>query len=88
MRKPRTARRTRVSGGLKCDAIIRDARLLAVSDVVEAMSSHRPYRAALGVEKALEEIKRGRGVSYDAAVADARHGLFREGRFAFDAGGE
>jgi len=70
--------------GLKGDAVILEARILAVSDVVEAMSSHRPYRAALGIEKALDEIQRGRGVGYDATVADACMTLFREGRFAFD----
>jgi HD-GYP domain-containing protein (c-di-GMP phosphodiesterase class II) len=67
-------------------ALILEARILAVSDVVEAMSSHRPYRAALGIDKALEEILRGQGVGYDAAVADACVALFREGRFAFDEG--
>ncbi len=71
-------------GACAGDAIIREARILAVSDVVEAMSSHRPYRAALGIDKALEEILRGRGVGYDATVADACVSLFREGRFAFD----
>jgi HD-GYP domain-containing protein (c-di-GMP phosphodiesterase class II) len=69
------------------DALIREARILAVFDVVEVMSSHRPYRAALGIETALEEILRGRGVGYDATVADACVVLFREGRFAFDEGG-
>ena len=73
--------------GLKGDAIIREARILAVSDVVEAMSSHRPYRAALGIDKALEEILRGKGVGYDAQAADACVTLFREGKFAFDEGG-
>jgi putative nucleotidyltransferase with HDIG domain len=73
--------------GLKGDAIIREARILAVSDVVEAMSSHRPYRAALGIDKALEEILRGKGVGYDAEVANACAALFREKRFAFDEGG-
>ena len=69
------------------DALILDVRILAVSDVVEAMSSHRPYRAALGIDKALEEIMRGRGVGYDVTVADACVSLFREGIFAFDEGG-
>jgi HD-GYP domain-containing protein (c-di-GMP phosphodiesterase class II) len=47
------------------------------------MSSHRPYRPALGLELALKEIERGRGSAYDPAVADACLKLLREGRFAF-----
>ena len=47
--------------GLTGDQIIIEARILAVADVVEAMSSHRPYRPALGIEKALEEILQNRG---------------------------
>ena len=73
--------------GLKGDAIILEARILAVSDVVEAMSSHRPYRAALGIDKALDEIVRGTGVGYDTKAADACVTLFREQKFAFDEGG-
>jgi putative nucleotidyltransferase with HDIG domain len=69
--------------GLKGDAVILEARILAVSDVVEAMSSHRPYRAALGVQLALEEITRGRAVGYDGTAVDACLSLFREKRFAF-----
>ena len=56
---------------LKGDAILLEARILAVSDVVEAISSHRPYRAALGVDAALAEIARGSGVQFDASVVDA-----------------
>lgn len=63
---------------LKGEEIIMEARILAVADVVEAMSSHRPYRPALGVEAALEEIEKNRGVLYDDAVADACIKLFRE----------
>ncbi len=63
--------------GLKGEAILLEARIMAVADVVEAMSSHRPYRAALGIEPALAEIERGRGSSYDAAVVDACLSLFR-----------
>jgi len=73
--------------GLKGDAIILEARILAVSDVVEAMSSHRPYRAALGIDKALDEIVRGTGVGYDTKAAEACVALFRERKFAFDEGG-
>ena len=65
--------------GLKGDAILFEARIMAVADVVEAMSSHRPYRPGLGIDKALAEIKRGRGSVYDPVVADACLRLFREG---------
>jgi HD-GYP domain-containing protein (c-di-GMP phosphodiesterase class II) len=51
---------------------------MSVADVVEAMSSHRPYRAGLGIDKALAEIERGRGSAYDPAVVDACLKLFRE----------
>ena len=69
--------------GLKGAQILLESRIMTVADVVEAMASHRPYRAALGVEVALKEIERGRGSAYDPAVADACLKLFREGRFAF-----
>ena len=62
---------------LKLDEILMEARILAVADVVEAMASHRPYRAALGIEKALEEIERNKGILYDTAVVDACLKLFR-----------
>ncbi|MBI5908333.1 MAG: PAS domain S-box protein [Betaproteobacteria bacterium] len=64
--------------GLKGEAILLEARIMAVADVVEAMSSHRPYRPGLGIDKALAEIERGRGTSYDAVVADACLKMFRE----------
>ena len=67
--------------GLTGDAILFEARIMAVADVVEAMSSHRPYRPALGIETALAEIERGRATLYDAAVVDACLRLFREGRY-------
>jgi HD-GYP domain-containing protein (c-di-GMP phosphodiesterase class II) len=54
-----------------------------VADVVEAMSSHRPYRAALGIEAALAEVERGRGAQYDALVVDACLELFRVEGFRF-----
>lgn len=69
--------------GVGGDAICMEARILGVADVVEAMCSHRPYRAALGVEVALEEIERGRGGAYDATVVDTCTKLFREQGFAF-----
>jgi len=63
---------------LKGEDILLEARILAVADVVEAMSSHRPYRASLGIEAALEEIEKNKGILYDAAVVDACLRLFRE----------
>ena len=63
---------------LKADQISVEARILAVADVVDAMSSHRPYRAALGIDAALAEIERGRETFYDATVVDACLKLFRE----------
>lgn len=59
--------------------ILPAARIIAVADVVEAMSSHRPYRPARGLGLAFDEIMSGRGVRYDAAVVDACHALFAEG---------
>jgi len=70
--------------GLKGDAILPESRILAVSDVVEAMSSHRPYRPALGVDAALEEIARFRGTRFDTDVVDACTRLFREKGFRFE----
>jgi putative nucleotidyltransferase with HDIG domain len=69
--------------GLVGEAILIEARILAVADVVEALSSHRPYRPALGIEKALEEIRRGRGSRYDMRVADACMKLFKDRRYSF-----
>jgi PAS domain S-box-containing protein len=69
--------------GIRGEEIIIEARILAVADVVEAMSSHRPYRAALGVEKALEEIAKGKEKIYDASVVEACVAIFRDKKFAF-----
>ena len=66
--------------GLKDGEILFEARVLAVADVVEAMSSHRPYRPALGIEAALDEIRRNRGKLYDPEVVDACVKIFREGK--------
>ena len=63
---------------LKGDEIILEARIMAVADVVEAMASHPPYREALGIEIALEEIGKNRGILYDNDVADACLRLFRK----------
>jgi len=69
--------------GLKGEQILLESRILAVADVVEAMSSHRPYRPSLGIEPALDEIRRGRGSVYDPAVVDACLRVFAESEFAF-----
>ncbi len=63
---------------LKGDEIIIEARIMAVADVVEAMASHRPYRPGLGLDAALEEIEKNKGIIYDADVVDACLKLFRE----------
>ncbi|MCT0223973.1 HD domain-containing phosphohydrolase [Synechococcus sp. CS-1328] len=67
--------------GLKGDEILLEARIMAVADVVESMASHRPYRAGLGIERALTEIERGRGTAYAPTVADTCMALFREKGF-------
>ncbi|MFQ5862395.1 MAG: HD domain-containing phosphohydrolase [Candidatus Brocadiales bacterium] len=69
--------------GLSDDEILLEARILGVADVVEAMSSHRPYRPALGIGKALEEISKNRGVLYDSKVVDICVRLFTEKGFEF-----
>ena len=63
---------------LKENEILMESRILAVADVVEAMASHRPYRPTLGIEAALKEIEKKKGILYDAAVADACLRLFRD----------
>jgi len=63
---------------LKGDEIMMEARIMAVADVVETMASHRPYRPALGIEAALEEIEKNKGILYDAVVVDACLRLFWE----------
>ena len=70
--------------GIRGDRILIGARIIAVADVVEAMSSHRPYRPAKGIQVALEEIERGRGTLYDPDVADACLRLQRQGRLQID----
>jgi PAS domain S-box-containing protein len=67
--------------GLKGDAILLEARILAVADVVEAMATHRPYRARLGIEPALAEIESGSGRHFDPNVVQACLRLFREKGF-------
>ncbi|MGQ9622417.1 MAG: HD domain-containing phosphohydrolase [Candidatus Caldatribacteriaceae bacterium] len=70
--------------GLKGDNILKEARILAVADVVEAMAHHHPYRPPLGIEEALREIVAQRGVLYDREVVDACVCLFREKQFFWE----
>ena len=70
--------------GLSGEEILLEARILGVADVVEAMSSHRPYRSALGIHEALVEILQNRGIFYDPEVVDACMKLFKEKRFEFE----
>jgi HD-GYP domain-containing protein (c-di-GMP phosphodiesterase class II) len=72
--------------GLTGDQILQGANILIVADVVEAMSSYRPYRPALGPEAALAEIEAGAGTRYDAVVSRAFVELSREGRDLFAQG--
>jgi putative nucleotidyltransferase with HDIG domain len=69
------------------DQILREARILAVADVVEAMASHRPYRPARGIDAALGEIEQNAGRLYDPDVARACVSLFREKQFSFSVAG-
>jgi len=68
---------------LKGDEILMEARIMAVADVVEAMASHRPYRPSLGIDAALTEIEKNKGILYDNTVADACLRLFREKGYQF-----
>jgi PAS domain S-box-containing protein/putative nucleotidyltransferase with HDIG domain len=69
--------------GISGTDIILEARILGVADVVEAMASHRPYRRSLGIDPALEEISRNRGILYDPEVVDICLKLFLEKGFSF-----
>ena len=69
--------------GLSGEEILLEARVLAVADVVEAMASHRPYRPAFGIDKALDEISQNKGVLYHLKVVDACLRLFTEKGFKF-----
>ena len=70
-------------GGLQGDAIILEAQIIAVADVVEAISSHRPYRPALSINIGLEEIENHKSSKYNPAVADACLQVFKEDNFTF-----
>ena len=69
---------------LKGDEILLEAKIIGVADVVEAMSSFRPYRPALGIDVALEEISQNKGILYDPKVVDICLKLFKEKSFKFE----
>jgi len=70
--------------GLKSNQILLEAKILAVADVVEAIATHRPYRPALGIDFALGEIEKNKGILYDEKVVEVCINLFREKTFAFE----
>ena len=70
--------------GLSGEEIMLEARILGVADVVDAMTAHQPYRSALGIYRALEEISQNRGVLYDPGVVGACLKLFKQGGFKFE----
>ena len=70
--------------GLSGEDIVLEARILGVADVVEAMSSHRPYRPALGLDCALQEISQASGILYDSEVVDACLKLLKKNEPVFD----
>ena len=70
--------------GLSGEDIMLEARILGLADVIEAMASHRPYRPALGIDKALEEISQNKDILYDPNVVDACLKLFAEKGFTFE----
>jgi PAS domain S-box-containing protein len=70
--------------GLKGNQILLEAKIIAVADVIEAIASHRPYRPAKGIDAALEEIERNKGILYDEKVVEVCLKLFREKEFEFE----
>lgn len=70
--------------GLHDDMILIESKVITVADVVEAMSTHRPYRPAVGLEKAIEEISRHSGIYYDKRVVDACVDIYSNGELFFD----
>ncbi len=73
--------------GLKEDEILKEAKILAVADVMEANSSFRPYRPARGIEAAMEKLSAQKGIRYDAEAVEACLALFKDQSFTFDANG-
>jgi putative nucleotidyltransferase with HDIG domain len=70
--------------GLKENEIALEAKIIAVADVVEAITSHRPYRPALGIEVGMEEIRNKAGIWFDRDVVDACTSLFEEDGFDWE----
>jgi len=70
--------------GLAGNQILAESKIVAVADVVESMTFHRPYREALGIEKALQEITENKGILYDADSVDTCLKLFKENHFKFE----
>ena len=66
---------------LKGDKILFEAKIIEIADVVEAMSSHRPYRPAFGIDAALKEITQKKGILYDPEVVDICLKLFKKKEF-------
>lgn len=71
-------------GGISGTEIVIEARIIAIADIVDSMTSDRPYRKALSVETALEEIRKGRGTKYDSAAVDACIELYTNQRYRLD----
>jgi PAS domain S-box-containing protein len=65
---------------IRGDKIMLEAKILAVSDVLESMTSHRPYRVALGIKKALKELKDGIGTKYDSKIVEVAEELIRKNK--------
>ena len=70
--------------GFSDDKILLEARILAVEDAVEAMASHRPYRPAVGIDVALEEISNNKGRFYDPDVVESCKRIFKDKGFRFE----
>ena len=67
--------------GVMGEDILIQARIIAVADVLEAMASHRPYRAALGIDAAFDELQKNKGIHFDPEVVDSCIRIFREKGF-------
>jgi PAS domain S-box-containing protein/putative nucleotidyltransferase with HDIG domain len=70
--------------GLKGEEIFFESQIISVADVVEAIASHRPYRPGFGIDVALEEIEKNKGILYGSGVVEACLKLFREKQFSFE----
>ena len=70
---------------MKGDQILIQSRIIAVADALEAITSHRPYRASLGLDQAIKILQDGRGSAYDSTVVDACNELISEGGVFWEA---